>query len=96
MMLVGCIGTEEEEKIEVSIPSFSELSKNHDEPFYLAIDSEMDGVEIYYTKDGSAPDKNSTKYDGEFRIDGTMTIKAVVYKGDVKSNVFGMTYVILI
>ncbi len=37
-------------------------------------------AEIYYTLDGSAPNKNSTKYEAPIVVDGTAKIRAVAYK----------------
>ena len=42
---------------------------------------------IYYTKDGSAPDKSKTKYTGAFAISATVTVKAIAYDDDVASAV---------
>jgi beta-galactosidase len=38
--------------------------------------------EIYYTLDGSEPDRQSLKYDSSFRVLDTCTIRAVVFSGE--------------
>ena len=40
---------------------------------------------IYYTMDGTAPDKSKTKYSGPFAISQTVTVKAIAYLGDLSS-----------
>lgn len=43
----------------------------------------MQGVEIYYTLDGSVPNKNSLRYQRPFVVKDTGTIKARAYRGDI-------------
>ncbi|MDO6603840.1 family 20 glycosylhydrolase [Arenibacter palladensis] len=43
----------------------------------------LEGVEIYYTLDGSVPNKNSLKYTDPFVVKDTGTIKARAYRGDI-------------
>ncbi|MCG8701042.1 MAG: alpha-amylase family glycosyl hydrolase, partial [Bacteroidales bacterium] len=49
-------------------------------------------IEIYYTTDGSVPDKSSTKYTGSFEICPDATIKAVAYADDKNSAVVSRKY----
>ena len=59
-------------------------------PVVLSIDG--DGV-IYYTTDGTTPNKNSTLYDSPIYITDDTVIKAVVWKeGDLYSKVYTFTY----
>lgn len=52
-----------------------------------------DGSEIYYTTNGSFPNRNSNKYTKPIKIDKTMVIKAISYKdGFIESNVISRTF----
>lgn len=42
-----------------------------------------ENAEIYYTVDGSVPDKDSHKYNGGIEVDGTAKVRAVAYKNGV-------------
>lgn len=42
---------------------------------------------VYYTTDGSAPDRSKTKYTGPFAIASSVTVKAIAYLGDISSSV---------
>ncbi len=57
---------------------------------YPLVISAQNGV-IYYTTDGTTPNKNSRKYESPIRITENMTVRAVVWtEGDIYSNV--LTY----
>lgn len=45
----------------------------------ISLKSEVEDLEIYYTLDGSTPSLNSIKYEGEFSIDTTTTVKATTF-----------------
>lgn len=58
----------------------------------VAISCATDGAEIYYTIDGSTPQKeNGTKYTAPFTIADTTTIKAIAIGGPLKSEVITAT-----
>ena len=58
----------------------------------VSISCATDGAEIYYTIDGSTPQKeNGTKYTAPFTIADTTTIKAVAVGGPFKSEVVTAT-----
>ena len=46
------------------------------------------GLTVYYTTDGSTPDKNATQYSTPFTISETTTVKAIAY--DASSNASGI------
>ncbi|MBO7272557.1 MAG: chitobiase/beta-hexosaminidase C-terminal domain-containing protein, partial [Bacteroidaceae bacterium] len=72
-------------------PTFSTGAGTYYNPFSI----ELSGSEIYYTLDGTAPTKNSTKYTGAISIDefGTSTtIKAASCVNDTWSEVVTATY----
>ncbi len=49
----------------------------------------VDGGVIYYTTDGTTPNKESKMYEGPITVKDNMTIRAVVwYEGDVYSSVY--------
>ncbi|MDV7139175.1 family 20 glycosylhydrolase [Maribacter sp. TH_r10] len=47
----------------------------------------LEGVEIYYTTDGSVPTKGSLRYSGPFVVTDTVEIKARAYKGDIYNDI---------
>ena len=53
-----------------------------------------DGSEIYYTTNGSFPDRNSTKYTKPIKIEKNMVIKAISYKdGFIESSIVSRTFI---
>jgi len=57
-----------ERDIDLTLPVFSHEAGFYRAPFELEIKSLLPDAEIYYTLDGSAPDRSSLRYDGPIRI----------------------------
>jgi predicted alpha-1,2-mannosidase len=57
----------------------------------ISIESETKGAEIYYTTDGSIPDKSSLKFDKEIDIHKSRTIKAVALKAGLAPSFISET-----
>ena len=54
-----------------------------------------DDSEIYYTLDGSFPNKNSKVYEGPIEVNNTVVIKAIAYKDDyIESKEISRTFVV--
>lgn len=52
----------------------------------ISVTSAMDKVKTYYTTDGSIPDSSSKKYDGEFNISESCTLKVRAFKTGYKPS----------
>ncbi|MEM9916492.1 MAG: CotH kinase family protein [Bacteroidota bacterium] len=52
------------------------------------------GCDIYYTTDGSKPGRTKTKYRKPIKVRKTLVIRAVAYRGKIKSKLGGFTYFI--
>ena len=48
----------------------------------------IDDAPIYYTTDGSEPDKNASEYRGPFMLDSTCVLKAVAIREDSRSKIY--------
>ena len=65
-----------------------------DEGLTVTISCETQGVDIFYTLDGSDPDDGSTPYNGPINLTETTTVKAIAYDSDDNtSNVASATYI---
>ena len=77
---------------------FSETPKFNIDGGYIENDKEIilstsDGSDIYYTINGSFPNKNSIKYDKPIKITKTTVIKAISYKDDfIESDIVSRTF----
>lgn len=61
----------------------------------VTLSTATEGAEIYYTTDGSAPDKTKPKYGNPITIDRALTIKAITVKeGMLNSDILTATYTI--
>lgn len=58
--------------------------------------SDISGCDIYYTLNGSAPSKSSTRYNSGIAIDSDCTLKAIAYKDGYKtSDVLTVKYTVV-
>lgn len=53
----------------------------------VSITDDIEGAEVYYTLDGSEPDKSSIHYEGPFSIDRPVHIKSIAYRNGSHSDV---------
>ncbi|HOV10326.1 MAG TPA: GH92 family glycosyl hydrolase [Bacteroidales bacterium] len=60
-------------------PYITNTSKTFSDSTVVELKTITSGTDIYYTTDGTQPDKTKTKYDGPFTIKETAKIKAVSY-----------------
>ena len=76
---------------------FSIPSGKYEASVNIAVTSGTDSVQIYYTKDGSIPDKNSILYIDHIHVRSSTTIRAIVYRdGYLPSRVITKTYLMFI
>ena len=70
----------------------SQTQKKVDTGYPVELSIDGDGV-IYYTTDGTTPNKNSTRYNSPIYVTEDTVIKAVVWQeGDLYSKVYTFTY----
>ncbi len=73
----------------VSIPYTTAYLNLFEDKIDVDLASTTESVDIYYTLDGSIPNKKSIKYTSPFTIDKTTDIKAIAYKENFEeSSVF--------
>jgi hypothetical protein len=61
----------------------------------ISLQSETPGAAIYFTTDGTAPDLNSSRYNGYILLNKTATIKAIAYKpGSIPSKIAEFAYTV--
>ena len=84
-------------KEEPEVPALNPIAGTYIKPFSLRLKSEKFrlGHSIYYTIDGTAPDKNSTRFKGSIKIDNNVSIKFIAYNPEGKvTEVVDADYVI--
>ncbi len=64
------------------------------EPQTITLTHKNSSSEIYYTLDGSKPDKNSIKYSAPISIDKTARVNAIAYIGNDSSKIITSDFVI--
>jgi hypothetical protein len=52
----------------------------------VTLSTEMEGAEIYYTTDGTAPNTTKTKYEGPITITAALTIRAIAVKAGLADS----------
>ncbi|MCU9612692.1 cellulase family glycosylhydrolase [Caldibacillus lycopersici] len=67
-------------------------SGEYEDYVVVEVKSQHSNFPIFYTTDGSTPDKSSTQYSGLLRFDNNTTLKAVVYNPDYDSYSDVSTY----
>lgn len=76
------------------VPEFSVEGGRYDQPFHLTLQAEG-GNEIYYSTDGSVPNKFSKKYTDEILVENSMVICARVYGQDaLPSDILTQSYIL--
>lgn len=79
----------------VSKPIFSIDSNTFYETQIIELSSKTDGATIYYTTDGSTPDRTKLIYTGSIEVSETTTIKAIAVKDNIISDIVSATYEIV-
>jgi len=67
-------------------PSLSTTKRIFTKSMEIKLDCISPDVEIFYTLDGSEPDKNSLKYEQEIILNRTTTLKAIAHKNGYKNS----------
>lgn len=52
----------------------------------VTLEAPLDGMDVYYTTDGSTPTKASKKYTGPLEFSETITLNTIAYRGDIESD----------
>ncbi|MBF0648208.1 chitobiase/beta-hexosaminidase C-terminal domain-containing protein [Dysgonomonas sp. GY75] len=71
----------------IAAPNYPSAGGNFWDSQKLTLTHKDANTEIYYTLDGSKPDKNSLKYSAPVKIDKTTRVSAIAYVGNEKSKV---------
>ncbi len=76
-------------------PVASVAEGEYDAAQNVALSTDVEGAEIYYTTDGSEPTVNSQKYTKEIRISKTTTLKSIAVKdGETVGEVMRAVYTV--
>ncbi len=67
-------------------PAISPNGGSFSSPVTVSLTASMSGASIFYTKDGSIPTANSTKYGGPFTLGSNTTIKAIAVKSGLQDS----------
>ncbi|MEC3908636.1 family 20 glycosylhydrolase [Tamlana sp. 2201CG12-4] len=74
------------QKVRYAVSAFSPWidHKSKGEAIEITLKTEVNGLDIHYTLDGSEPTTASAKYDGPFTVSETKTVKAHAFKNGEK------------
>jgi CotH protein. len=75
--------------------SFSKERGYYDEPFTVTISASISNAQIFYTLDGSRPNKNSTPYTQPVAINTTTPLSVIAYHGMLVSSIVTHTYLFI-
>ncbi len=76
-----------------AVPQFSHPSGKYTDAINIVLSTETDSAQIYFTTDGSLPDKTSRLYEDHINIRFSTPIRAIVYRaGYLPSKVVTKTY----
>ena len=73
-------------ELKLSTPEIRSESIFFNDRTSLQINLAMEGIEVYYTEDGSIPTKNSSLYKGPFKVDKSASIIAKAWHAEFKSS----------
>jgi Fn3 associated/Chitobiase/beta-hexosaminidase C-terminal domain len=73
-------------------PAISPTTETVSTPVHVSITDGTAGATIYYTKNGTTPTINSTRYTRAFTISATSTIQAIAAENGLTSGVASATY----
>lgn len=76
----------------VATPTFTVEAGTYATKQNVGIECADEDATIYYTLDGTTPDKTSTLYEGTIALFKKTTVKAIAYVGEDASNVASATY----
>lgn len=75
------------EDLIIPVPYFVYESRTFTDQMEISLASINEDAEIYFTLDGSEPNKYSKKYEAPFKISESKTIKAIAYADEVASKI---------
>ena len=76
----------------IATPTFSVEAGTYGVKQSIELACASDGADIYYTLDGTTPDKNATLYESAIELNTKTTVRAIAYVGEEASNVASATY----
>jgi hypothetical protein len=80
----------------LNAPVFNPLGGTFTDSVVIALTTQTDEAQIFYTLDGTTPTNASTLYAGPFKLTQSATVKAYTYKNGAYSNVSTQAYEITV